>query len=340
MIEKYKKQLVAAADLGDERLNKRLGQCFETFVHHMEESIPSATQDVHQAKAVYRFYENERVSYQKLLQAEREASLLGSATQRRLFIQDTTDLDFTGSRSAPNLGCLSYLYQKGMYLHNHLVVSPRGIPVGLFSQHYYQRDAQSLGKGKQRKYDPIEEKESYRWLAQWQELQDFMAHQSESEAIMMADREADIHEVLQSRRQDNCHYLIRSKHNRKLACQDVCLWDTLGSSAVQGHYSLTLTDEQTGKTRSCQVAVRYGCYTLQAPYRSKRQGKCKPVKLYALEAKEVNPKGEAICWRLLSSLPVTSLADAKMLLRYYSYRWRIERWHYIMKSGAKAAAAR
>ncbi len=154
MIENYKERLVAAADLGDERLNKGLGQCFETFVHHMEESIPSVTQDVHQAKAVYRFYENERVSYEKLLQAEREASLSGSATQRRLFIQDTTDLDFTGTRSAQRLGCLSYRYQKGMYLHNHLVVSPQGVPVGLFAQHYYERDAESLGKGKERKYDP------------------------------------------------------------------------------------------------------------------------------------------------------------------------------------------
>jgi hypothetical protein len=335
MIERHKKQLVAAADLGDERLNKRFGRCFESFAHHMEESIPSAMQDVHQAKSVYRFYENERVSYQKLLQAEREASLSGPANQRRLFIQDTTDLDFTGTRSADNLGCLSYIKQKGMYLHNHLVASTQGVPIGLFAQHYYARTADSLGNKQQRKYDPIEEKESYRWLEQWQELQDFMADQADSEAIMVADREADIHEVLQSRKRANCHYLIRSRYNRKLDGQDVHLWDVLGESAQRGQYRLELTDEETGKTRSCQVAVRYGCYTVQAPHRTKKQGKCEPVTLYALEAKEVNPKGEPICWRLLSSLPIHNLADAKMLLRYYSYRWRIERLHYILKSGAK-----
>lgn len=335
MIKRHKKQLVEAADLGDARLNKRLGRCFETFVYHMEESIPSAMQDVHQAKAVYRFYENEKVSYEKLLDAEREASLLGKPGSRRLFIQDTTDLDYTGTRSSEQLGCLNYPYQKGMYLHNHLVASPGGVPVGLFSQHYYQRSADSLGKSKQRKYAPIQEKESYRWLAQWQCLQGFMADQPESEAIMVADREADIHEVLQSRRQAHCHYLIRSRHNRKLEGEDVRLWDALGSSEVRGEYSLELTDEQTGKTRTAQVGVRYGQYTLQAPYRTKKQGKCEPVTLYALEAKEVNPKGKAVCWRLLSSLPIGSLADAKMLLRYYSYRWRIERLHYIMKSGAK-----
>ena len=335
MIERHKKQLVAAADLGDERLNKRFGGCFKAFAHHMEESIPLAMQDVHQAKAVYRFYENERVSYEKLLDAEREASLSGPANQRRLFIQDTTKLDFTGTRSADNLGCLNYIAQKGMYLHNHLVVSPKGIPLGLFAQHYYQRSADSLGSRKQRKYDPIEEKESCRWLQQWQTLQDFMADQAESEAIMVADREADIHEILQSRARANCHYLIRSRYNRKLDGQDAHLWDVLGERAQQGQYRLELTDDKTGKTRTCQVAVRYGCYTLQAPHRTKKQGKCQPVTLHVVEAKEINPKGEAICWRLLSSLPIHSLADAKMLLRYYSYRWRIERLHYILKSGAR-----
>lgn len=338
MIERHKKQLVAAADLGDERLNKRFGGCFEAFAHHMEESIPSAMQDVHQAKAVYRFYENERVSYEQLLDAEREASLSGPATQRRLFIQDTTDLDFTGTRSADNLGCLNYIAQKGMYLHNHLVVSTKGVPVGLFSQHYYQRNADSLGdsrKHRQNKYDPIEEKESYRWLAQWQALQHFMADQQDSEAIMVADREADIHEILQSRARAHCHYLIRSRYNRKLDGQDVHLWDVLGDSPKRGQYRVELTDEKTGQTRTCQVAVRYGCYTIQAPHRTKKQGKCQPVALHVVEAKEINPKGEPICWRLLSSLPIENLADAKMLLRYYSYRWRIERLHYIMKSGAK-----
>ena len=336
MIDRHKKQLVSAADLGDERLNKRFGGCFEAFAHHMEESIPSAMQDIHQAKAVYRFYDNDRVSYDKLLDAEREASLSTKYCCRRLFIQDTTKLDFSSKRSATNLGCLNYIRQKGMFLHNHLVVSPQGVPIGLFAQHYYARSADSLGSGQQHKYDPIEEKESYRWLAQWQQMQEYVADQPDSEAIMVADREADIHEVLQSRQQAHCHYLIRSRHNRKLDGQDVRLWDVLGNSPERGQYSLELTDEKTGKTRTCQVAVRYGCYTLQAPHRTKKQGKCQPVTLHAVEAKPVNPKGKAICWRLLSSLPVKSLADAKMLIRYYSYRWRIERLHYIMKSGAKA----
>jgi hypothetical protein len=341
MIARHKKQLVKAAHLGDQRLHKRLGSCFEAFAHHMEESIPSAMQDIHQAKAVYRFYENDRVSYEKLVQAERQASLAPcdepspDACQRRLFIQDTTELDFTGTCSSEELGCLNYARQKGMYLHNHLAVSPQGIPIGLFAQSYYQRSAESLGQGQQRKYAPIQEKESYRWLRQWQELQHFMGSQPDSEAICIADREADIHELLQARSVQNCHYLIRSKNNRKLADRDEGLWGALAAGHVAGHYKLAITDAVSGKEQRCQVAVRYGHYSLQAPYRTKHQGKCEPVSLYAIEATGVLPNGKTICWRLLSSYPVNNIAEAKMLIRYYSYRWRVERLHYILKSGAR-----
>ena len=88
-------------------------------------------------------------------------SVSSPANQRRLFIQDTTDLDFTGTRSAGSLGCLNY---------------------------------------------------------------NFMADQAESEAIMVADREADIHEILQSRQYASCHCLIHSCYNCKLDGQKAHLW--------------------------------------------------------------------------------------------------------------------
>jgi hypothetical protein len=40
-----------------------------------------------------------------------------------------------------------------------------------------------------------------------------------------------------------------------------------------------------------------------------------------------------ICWRLLTTYPVASLEDALLLVKYYSMRWYIERFHYVLKSG-------
>jgi Transposase Tn5 dimerisation domain len=57
----------------------------------------------------------------------------------------------------------------------------------------------------------------------------------------------------------------------------------------------------------------------------------------AVLAEESSPPGgqEPIRWRLLTTLAVTTLADAKKLVLWYSRRWLIERYHYVLKSGCR-----
>jgi hypothetical protein len=37
----------------------------------------------------------------------------------------------------------------------------------------------------------------------------------------------------------------------------------------------------------------------------------------------------------LTTLAITSAADVVQYLRWYSYRWLIERYHYVLKSGCR-----
>ena len=37
----------------------------------------------------------------------------------------------------------------------------------------------------------------------------------------------------------------------------------------------------------------------------------------------------------MTTLPVESQEDAQKILKYYTYRWLIERYHYVLKSGCK-----
>ncbi len=54
-------------------------------------------------------------------------------------------------------------------------------------------------------------------------------------------------------------------------------------------------------------------------------------------ALEVNqPSGETpISWLLLTTLTVGGFDDAVRCLHWYSYRWLIERSHYVLKSGCR-----
>ncbi len=52
-------------------------------------------------------------------------------------------------------------------------------------------------------------------------------------------------------------------------------------------------------------------------------------------AREIAPPDEVkpIEWLLLPTMVVTTTADAERMVTWYSYRWRIERLHFMLKSG-------
>jgi hypothetical protein len=209
-----------------------------------------------------------------------------------------------------------------------------GVPLGLFSQRFIQRSEESLGKGKLRKYAPIEEKESYRWLDEFNLLQEKFATQTDKTVIDICDREADISELLSARRYSHIHYIIRSKHKRKTAKGNLSIWEEVAKENSTFSYSQEVSDDK-GVKRIAHLSVRYCPVVLRPPYRKEK--KIKPQPVYLVETKEENPpKGcKAICWRLLTSLKVEDDLTAKKIIDYYVLRWIIERFHHVLKQGRK-----
>ena len=88
--------------------------------------------------------------------------------------------------------------------------------------------------------------------------------------------------------------------------------------------------------------VRAIAVTLEVPdYLARQKPELVPSKLNALLVEEVTPPadgGKPICWKLLTSLPLDSFEQACQAVRWYSYRWLIERYHFTLKSGCKIEA--
>ena len=57
--------------------------------------------------------------------------------------------------------------------------------------------------------------------------------------------------------------------------------------------------------------------------------------VYGIAVKQAGTKGKGLEWRLISTLPVHTADEAKKFVKWYSCRWRIERLHYILKSGCR-----
>jgi len=68
-----------------------------------------------------------------------------------------------------------------------------------------------------------------------------------------------------------------------------------------------------------------------------RQPHLGPVRVWAVLAQEVGaPAGvEPIEWMLLTTVPVTHVAQALERLRWYVARWNIEVYHRTLKSGCR-----
>lgn len=338
MLLKNNKLLSDYTDFGDKRLNARLGKICNQMSKGFGASIPSSSRCRSEMKGIYRFFKNKKVSMQKIIEGHRAVHQKDRdkvLKQTLLIAQDSTTMDYTRKRSAQNFGPICYKYHRGFILHNSMVISSTGVPIGLFKQTALIRSDESLGTSYTNRV-PIEEKESYRWIEHFEELQNYYAPYPNIEVFNVCDREADIYELFCKKQAPNVHLIVRSQHNRKLLDKSK-LHQKVASSPVQCNYRIKVTDRETGKKRKAQVALRFCQVELKLHTPKAWQKELPSLSLSVLQVEETNPpKGKkGVKWILLSTKPIKTISEAKTIIRYYELRWLIERFHYILKSGGQ-----
>ena len=192
------------------------------------------------------------------------------AKQTLLAPQDTTELDFTGKRSAQGFGPMNYDNQRGCKLHNSLITSTSGVPVGLFRQDSIIRKDETFGKRNNRKREPMRDRESYRWPEHFNALQDHFLPTPNIEVFSICDREGDIFELFAARTAPNVHLIVRSRNNRSLMPRPEVdrevdrergavrgIHDKVRRSALRDTYQIKVTDRKTCKKRKATVELRY-----------------------------------------------------------------------------------
>jgi hypothetical protein len=76
---------------------------------------------------------------------------------------------------------------------------------------------------------------------------------------------------------------------------------------------------------------------VQPPSKAKKRSTLRPVLVWVIEAVEENPPpGQtSLCWRLVTTERVTTLEEIIRALQEYALRWRIERFHFVLKQGCQ-----
>jgi hypothetical protein len=85
-----------SVDLADKRLNRRVQQVLSQFAGHPTASIPAACGGYAEMKAAYRFFNNDKVGFDGVLQPHRDNTRGRIAAQPVvLLVPDTTEIDLT-----------------------------------------------------------------------------------------------------------------------------------------------------------------------------------------------------------------------------------------------------
>jgi hypothetical protein len=331
-------------DLGDERLNRRAAEIGARMAAHPEASLPNQMQSPSMLEAAYRLMDNRHVSMLDLLKPHCQQTLEEARQQEvTLWVEDTTELDYTAHASKTGLGPIGNGLGRGLLLHCTLGLLPESRTVwGLGHVQVVLREARA--------------KDAQGWMRTpegrlWEHSAQAIGRPPEGKLwVHVSDRGSDIFEYMAACVDLEKHFLLRVFHNRLLTWNDEQpqaeqeearkLLDyarSLPEYPASG-YQVEVAATQKQPARQAQLALAWTQAVIapspQAPPEIRQH---KPVTAWVVRAWEPDaPSGvEAVEWVLLTSLPILSLEDAQRTADWYTCRWFCEDFHQCLKTGCR-----
>ena len=327
-------------DLKDKRLlnrgNSILNRLFANSIHSIRQLATSDSE----AKAMYRFLQNDNVSEDDIIRNMSLNCVDSVGTKSVLCIQDTSEINLYNHRNRLKkdgyIGATSAsVGGLGFFIHPSFVIDAQTLmPYGFSDVKLWNRaiNPTKIERTHHTHLLPIKEKESYRWIAS--SLKTKQVLDQAREIIIIQDRAGDIYEQFCLVPDAKTHLLIRARTNRVLNAKEK-LFQYLSNQPLQGTYCVELQGDKrrNTKTRTATIAVRFSPVTINANQYTDK-GLAQSITLYAIEAKEIGQNIEnPIHWRLLTTKKVEDLQSALCCIEWYSCRWIIEEVFRILKKG-------
>lgn len=316
----------------DQRLTKRCLSLLKALGESPTASIPEACQSSAATKAAYRFFDNDRIDSEEIRKGFFNATIERIKDHQIVFgLSDATNIVYTSHKHLKGKGVLRNFKARGFSEHSIFVTTPEEQPLGLLYQKIWGRDPKDYGKRSLRKNLPIEKKESYRWI---ESLTAFSSGVPLSiKGIFIGDRGGDIFELFSAPRGKNIELLIRATHDRRLANESQKLFKILANLTVAGTMDVEVGRGPNKPKRVASCTIRYTSVQFK---NFRNNAASQPLNvIYIKEAGVAENIDNPIEWRLITTMPINSLEDAKEYVQWYASRWLIERFHFTLKSGCK-----
>lgn len=333
------------ADLGDERLDQRLGLLADRVADRPGESFPKVLDDA-ELEAAYRFFRNGRVTPEGILAPHfRQTALRAAVDSQVLVVHDTTQFEFGGEVKREGLGRLIRPGQ-GFFGHFSLATSADGTrkPLGLLGLETVFRLDKAIGhkawtRSKRRG-------ESDRWLRSVAAVDALL--QGKTRAIHVMDREADSYALLAALSETNSSFVIRSFQDRVLVGQQEAGLRNAARAAkvtLQREVPLSPRPRIPGPKGERHPARRYriaklsfAATTIEVPRTGESRGaQSASLRLNIVHVFERHPPpGQpAVEWFLLTNLPINTPEEIAFTVDCYRGRWTIEEFFKALKTGCQ-----
>lgn len=312
------------ADLGDERLNKRAVYIGADFLRNPFTSPPKMLQEPSKIKAFYRFMDNPKICHEGLTSSHINNTLAGLSKHKIILcIQDQTTITFCREDKVKGSYDVGNIH--GVVVHNGISVIPYenyGIIDGLLYQKLHRR------KPKKQRMSADNE------IHLWTDCINCVGKPPAGTTIIdVADRGADVLEVMQASKDCGHEFIIRATHDRLIIDEQYkSLLEFARKLPTSGLTSLHVQKKVGQKKRNAKLRVAFSKVHLKSPKNKSEVDSLQCSIVHVLEQQP--PSGqEPLEWFILMSLEVNNLSDALKVTRYYSYRWIIEEYHKCLKTG-------
>jgi hypothetical protein len=221
----------------------------------------------------------------------------------------------------------------GVNIHSCLAVSTEGLAMGILDQMSYNRvqskdDSRSHDSKKTR---PLREKESCRWVQTlWEStsgLPDGM------HTVTVCGREGDMYALFDGADRWGKAFLIRIAQNRTTAENH-----KIREKQCMGKIKTAIPrDSRKGiAEREAVLQIRYGAFEIKRPLilnKNKKFRDTQEVNIIYVKEEGQDKAVEPLEWFFFFFEKVESAEDAYEKTAWYMHRWKIQRFHYVLKSG-------
>jgi hypothetical protein len=341
--------------LGDRRLNERSVKVIEALAADPQASVNGAVNGWADTQAAYRFFNNPQVTPEQILLPHRQATVRRMQQQAVvLLLQDTTELDYT-AHPPRDAGRLDRWERRGWYQHVELAVTPGRLPLGVVATESFDRDPDEPGvrqTGVRRTGEPIEDKESFRWLKGYRHAGELATECPATHVISVADCEADLYDIFveaqcgcsaeaapSHRRAD---YIIRAKQNRCTPERDPAapgntfrkVRDQVGAAPLLTTLTIELSETPKRANRQALLQVRALTVTVKPPH---ARSSLPPITHNVVLVEELDGPGDGtdVSWLLLTTLPIATIDEVLRIVDSYVARWSIETYFRTLKTGCQ-----